>query len=104
MQADLSATMRLDEGALNTLAKRAFPLDAGVLVLVGDKGVILKQMQGLGLPEAVELSAIGEAPERARCRECFRNATTTHWKPVPPGDEVVAALGSRLDVAVGFLH
>lgn len=66
VRADLSATMRLDEGALNTLAKRAFPLDAGVLVLVGDKGVILKQMQGLGLPEAVELSAVGEAPEPAR--------------------------------------
>jgi len=66
VQADLSATMRLDGAALNTLAKRAFPLDAGVLVLVGDNWVILKQMQGLGLPEAVELSAVGEAPEPAR--------------------------------------
>ncbi len=62
VRAALSATMRLDEGALNTLANRAFSLDAGVLVFVGDKGVILKQMQGLGLPEAVERSAVGEAP------------------------------------------
>lgn len=63
VQADLSATMELDAGALNALAKKAFPLDAGVLVLVGDKGLILKQIEGLGLPKPVELSAEGESIE-----------------------------------------
>jgi hypothetical protein len=35
---------------LNTLAKEAIALDRGVLVLVGDKALVLKQVEGLGLP------------------------------------------------------
>jgi predicted Zn-dependent peptidase len=45
---------------LNKLAKGAIPLEQGVLVLVGDKKLILEQLKGLGLPEPVELDAKGD--------------------------------------------
>ncbi|HLK15784.1 MAG TPA: pitrilysin family protein, partial [Fimbriimonadaceae bacterium] len=35
---------------INALAKRALPMDHMLLVLVGDKAQILKQLEGLGLP------------------------------------------------------
>lgn len=46
--------------ALNALAKDAFKVRQGVLVLVGDKGVILAQIKDLGLPAPVEYDAEGE--------------------------------------------
>jgi len=45
---------------LNVVAKSALPLEQGVLVLVGDRQTILAQIQGLGLPKPIELTAAGE--------------------------------------------
>ena len=46
---------------LNRLAYRAVPLETGIVVLVGDKKLILEQLDGLDLPQPVELSADGTA-------------------------------------------
>jgi predicted Zn-dependent peptidase len=48
----LTAISQLTPKDLNAVAKEAVDLDRGVLVLVGDKGTILKQLEGLGLPKA----------------------------------------------------
>lgn len=56
---DLKAMSGAKAGALNDLAKTNLPVDRGVLVLVGDKGVILEQLKGLDLPEPVEYDAEG---------------------------------------------
>jgi predicted Zn-dependent peptidase len=52
---DLTKLGALSTGDLNTLAKSALPLDKGLLVLVGDKATILKQLEGLGLPTPIEV-------------------------------------------------
>jgi zinc protease len=57
--ADLAALDSASATSLNALAPSAAPLDGGVLVLVGDKGLILEQIAGLGLPEPVEYTADG---------------------------------------------
>jgi predicted Zn-dependent peptidase len=57
---DLEAMSRVTAGDLNALAKKALPLDAGVLVLVGDKKLILEQIKDLGLEAPVEYTAMGE--------------------------------------------
>ncbi|MBK7405849.1 MAG: insulinase family protein [Phycisphaerales bacterium] len=49
--ADLAEMQKVRAADLNALARTALPVDEGVLVLVGDKGVILPQLEGLGLPE-----------------------------------------------------
>ncbi len=54
---DLEATSKLTAADINTLAKSAIPIDSGVLVLVGDKQLILDQIKDLGLPPAVEYDA-----------------------------------------------
>lgn len=56
---DLDAVTKVSAEDLNTLAKSAIPIEAGVLVLVGDKQMILEQIKGLGLPEPVEYDADG---------------------------------------------
>ncbi len=50
---DLENLSGLTAAKLNPLAKQAVPLDNAVLVLVGDKDLILKQIAGLHLPEPV---------------------------------------------------
>ncbi len=57
---DLDTMARITDGDLNRMAYDAVPLEQSVLVLVGDKGVILKQIKGLDLPEPVELTVTGE--------------------------------------------
>jgi len=57
---DLQGIMRVDEDQLNKLAKDAVPLEQAVVVLVGDKERILKQMDGLDLPKPEEWTATGE--------------------------------------------
>lgn len=52
---DLKKFSALKASDLNSLAKTALPLDRGLLILVGDKAQILKQIEGLGLPTPVEV-------------------------------------------------
>lgn len=54
---DLAKITSLTARDLNALAPKAVALDRGVLVLVGDKATILKQLNGLGLPTPVEVKA-----------------------------------------------
>ncbi len=59
---DLAAMEKVTAADLNAIAKTAFPIEAGVLVLVGDKALILEQIKsagGLGLSEPVFLDAEG---------------------------------------------
>lgn len=46
---------------LNGLCKSLLPIDAGVLVLVGDAKAVLPQITGLGLPEPCRVTVHGEA-------------------------------------------
>jgi predicted Zn-dependent peptidase len=48
---DLSEISALNAPTLNSLANQALSLDKGVLVLVGQKDLVLKQIEGLGLPK-----------------------------------------------------
>ncbi len=57
---DLQSAQKVSEAELNKLAKDAIPLEQAVLVLVGDKALILEQMQGLNLPKPEEWTATGE--------------------------------------------
>ncbi|GJQ30567.1 MAG: peptidase M16 [Phycisphaerae bacterium] len=56
---DAAAMGTFDASRLNALAKDAFPIEKGVLVLVGDRDIILPQLEGLGLPTPVEYTADG---------------------------------------------
>jgi zinc protease len=58
---DLNAMRGVDAKALNALAPGAIDLDHSVLVLVGDKGLILEQIKDLGLPNPIEVTADGKA-------------------------------------------
>jgi zinc protease len=57
MNLDEHARTTIQLSQLNTLAKTAIPYQQGVLVLVGDKSVILKQLTPLNLPTPIEVSA-----------------------------------------------
>lgn len=57
---DLASIQRVNADELNTFARSAIGLDRGVLVLVGDKAVIMEQLKDLGLPAPVELNMTGE--------------------------------------------
>ena len=59
---DLAALPKLTAASLNAGSKLAVPIDQGILVLVGDKALILQQIQELKLPPAIELDAFGNAP------------------------------------------
>jgi predicted Zn-dependent peptidase len=61
---DLAAIAAMTLAEVNTLARTAVPLDASVLVLVGDRDAIGKQLQPLGLPASVELDAQGRTVAR----------------------------------------
>jgi predicted Zn-dependent peptidase len=59
---DLAVMEKVTAADLNAIAKSAFPIETGVLVLVGDKALILEQIKsagGLGLGEPVFLDAEG---------------------------------------------
>ncbi len=57
---ELEKIANLRETDLNRLAPEAVPLEKGVLVLVGDRTLIGKQLQGLDLPAPVQLDISGE--------------------------------------------
>ena len=57
---ELSEVAKITDGDLNGIAREAVPLEAGVLVLVGDKGKVTEQLEGLGLPQPVELTVAGD--------------------------------------------
>lgn len=48
---ELDRFAKVDLSQLNKLAKSALPFDRALIVLVGDQAQILKQIEGLGLPE-----------------------------------------------------
>lgn len=56
---DLAKGAELSASDLNTLAKAAFPIEQGVLILVGDPAIIKAQIGPLKLPEPINLNADG---------------------------------------------
>lgn len=62
--ADLAALRNATTADLNALCKRALQLDRGVLVLVGDRRVVMPQLEGLGLPTLVEVDVHGDPVRR----------------------------------------
>lgn len=58
---DLKRIDALTAADLNALAPAMLNLDRAILVLVGDKALILKQLEGLALPKPVEMDAGGVA-------------------------------------------
>jgi predicted Zn-dependent peptidase len=58
---DLKSMNSASETDLNHLANSAIPLDQAVLVLVGDKKLIIDQLKVLDLPAPVELNVRGDA-------------------------------------------
>lgn len=61
---DLVRAAEITADELNALAARAVTARRGVLVLVGDKRLILEQIRDLGLPEPREFRASGEPADR----------------------------------------
>jgi zinc protease len=57
---DMEAMRQVTAPQLNSLAGPAMPINSGVLVLVGDKSVILPQLKDLNLPAPVEYNVKGE--------------------------------------------
>ncbi len=56
---DLAAMQTATTAGLNTQARTAVPIDRAVLVLVGDKSTILRQLKEAGLPAPIEVDAWG---------------------------------------------
>ncbi|HWQ27611.1 MAG TPA: pitrilysin family protein, partial [Dehalococcoidia bacterium] len=56
---DLAALNALTPESLNARAKETFPIEQGVLVLVGDRDAILPQLKDLDLPAPVEYTIDG---------------------------------------------
>lgn len=61
VKADLSRAGEATTASLNAAASKTVRLNRGVLVLVGDKELILEQIKDLGLGTAVEVDAQGRA-------------------------------------------
>ncbi len=57
---DMATMQKVSAAALNVAAKTAIPLESGVLVLVGDKRLILEQIKDLKLPEPIEVNVRGD--------------------------------------------
>lgn len=53
LQQELTNIGGLSDGILNQMVKGAIPVEKGIVVLVGDKKLILEQIKDLGLPEPV---------------------------------------------------
>ncbi|MBC7771355.1 MAG: insulinase family protein [Pyrinomonadaceae bacterium] len=56
---DLRALQAIKASDLNTIAHSVIPLEQGVLVLVGDKQLIMEQIKDLGLPAPIEVDVNG---------------------------------------------
>jgi predicted Zn-dependent peptidase len=57
---DLATIESVKASDLNAMSKAAIPIEQGVLILVGDKKLILEQVKELGLPEPMEFDAQGK--------------------------------------------
>ncbi|MCH7808488.1 MAG: insulinase family protein [Planctomycetes bacterium] len=57
---ELAEVARVTEAELNHLANDAVPLERALLILVGDKKLILKQLTGLDLPEPTVFTVTGD--------------------------------------------
>ncbi len=57
---DMTSLQSATTEELNKVAGPALPFDRGVLVLVGDKKLILEQIKDLGLPAPIEVNIRGE--------------------------------------------
>lgn len=57
---DLATIAKVTAPELNAMSKAAIPIDQGVLVLVGDKKLILEQIKELKLPSPVEVDPLGQ--------------------------------------------
>ncbi len=57
---DLAASMDINAADLNRSARDAIPMEKGVLVLVGDKKLILEQIKEMKLPTPVEMTPEGD--------------------------------------------
>ena len=57
---ELEAVSRLTDADLNALANEVARTEKGILVMVGDKGTVLSQLQGLDLPAPIELTPTGD--------------------------------------------
>lgn len=57
--ADMAMMERVTAADLNAIAKSALPIESGVLVLVGDKALIMEQIKELGFAEPVFFDAQG---------------------------------------------
>ena len=55
ISADLTELQTIKASDLNSLVNASIPLEKALLVLVGDKAQILKQLEGLGLPTPTEV-------------------------------------------------
>ncbi len=62
---ELAALDEVTASQLNALAKSSIPLDAALLVLVGDKDDILAQTKDMGLPAPVQMTVEGEVVKEA---------------------------------------
>lgn len=66
--ADMAAWSNLNAKTLNSIARSALPLEQGVLVLVGDRKLILEQIKDLKLSAPIELSPNGTPAPQASDR------------------------------------
>ena len=57
---ELNAITRVTDKDLNALAHNAVPLEKALLLLVGDKDEITRQLEGLDLPAPIELTVTGD--------------------------------------------
>jgi predicted Zn-dependent peptidase len=60
LNADATAIAGVTADQLNSLSHSAIPLESGLLVLVGDRKAILRQISGLDLPTPIELDETGK--------------------------------------------
>ena len=61
---EIKQVARIGETELNRLAYNGVPLEHALLVLVGDKGEIEKQLEGLDLPAPTEFTVNGDPVQR----------------------------------------
>ncbi len=61
---DLASLNSITPDGINRAAADAVTIDQGVLVLVGDRALILEQLKGLNLPDSVETDVYGAPKQR----------------------------------------
>lgn len=74
VQEDLNAAMAMTAAQANLQARSAIALDRGVLVLVGDRELILRQIKDLALPAPVEVEPDGSPVSPSTSRPAAKTA------------------------------